>query len=53
MFGESRRDANSEPVLYGLLRDPTIDLDSPDNYDTSTADHGKGPCLFTYLLLRW
>uniref|UniRef100_A0A0R3WAE6 WD_REPEATS_REGION domain-containing protein n=1 Tax=Taenia asiatica TaxID=60517 RepID=A0A0R3WAE6_TAEAS len=38
IFGESRRDANSEVVLYGLLKDPNVELDSSEVSDPITGN---------------
>ncbi|BHF72249.1 Transcription initiation factor TFIID subunit 5 [Sparganum proliferum] len=51
LFGEARKDANTEPVLYGLLRDSFASLDtseparsSPnDNMDNCDADADLTP----------
>ncbi|KAL7060844.1 hypothetical protein AAHC03_09564 [Spirometra sp. Aus1] len=51
LFGEARKDANTEPVLYGLLRDSSTSLDtsepaksSPnDNMDNCDADADLTP----------
>ncbi|KAH9284243.1 Transcription initiation factor TFIID subunit 5 [Echinococcus granulosus] len=37
IFGESRRDANSEVILYGLLRDPNVELDPSEVSDPITG----------------
>uniref|UniRef100_A0A0R3WJF2 WD_REPEATS_REGION domain-containing protein n=1 Tax=Hydatigena taeniaeformis TaxID=6205 RepID=A0A0R3WJF2_HYDTA len=37
IFGESRRDANSEVVFYGLLKDPNVELDPSEVSDAMTG----------------
>lgn len=36
LFGEASRDANKEPILYGLLKDPLLDVTS--NLDVDLND---------------
>uniref|UniRef100_A0A5K3FV36 WD_REPEATS_REGION domain-containing protein n=2 Tax=Mesocestoides corti TaxID=53468 RepID=A0A5K3FV36_MESCO len=38
IFGESRRDANSEPVLFGLLRDLTVESEPSETIDPMTSE---------------
>ncbi|KAH8853821.1 Transcription initiation factor TFIID subunit 5 [Schistosoma japonicum] len=38
LFGEARFDANKEPVLYGLLRDPSLDLSVEMDADLGVSD---------------
>ncbi|VDP74044.1 unnamed protein product [Schistosoma curassoni] len=49
LFGEAHFDANKEPVLYGLLRDPTLDLPAEmdtdpgfNDIDGSNVDNNEG-----------
>ncbi|VDO03523.1 unnamed protein product [Rodentolepis nana] len=42
IFGESRRDANTLPVLCGLLKDPTSELDATDTNDMISATQDNG-----------
>lgn len=50
IFGESRRDANSETIMYGLLRDPNFDIDSPELTDAVNNNQGY---LFQFSTLQF
>ncbi len=46
LFGESRREYNQEPVLYGLLRD--TDAEGGDNTGDSALDNAVGNVFLFY-----
>lgn len=39
-FGEARREANSDVVLFGLLHDTSIIMDFPEDAETAGVENG-------------